>query len=370
MKNQEFDTRIPIRKKECISFKLMIILLTIAAAFLLQSCSKNDNQVKRYTSHMVGAFDTTITIIGYNQTEKDFEKYVNMADERFEELHQLFDRYNTYEGINNIKTINEIGAIEPVPVKKEIIDLLKISIEWQKESPNTVNIALGSVLELWHDSRADSINNIDQAYLPDISDLKKAAEHTNVDDIIIDEQNNTVFLQDSDLKLDLGAVAKGYATELVKQELLTAGWNSFIISSGGNVSVANPPLDENRNSWNIGIQNPAAELPETDDEILYTLAVNNTSVVTSGDYQRYYIVDGKRYHHIIDPSTLFPADYFSSITVVTPDSGLADFYSTVFFILPYEQGREYADSLEDVEVIWVFNDLSVQMTDGITELLK
>jgi thiamine biosynthesis lipoprotein len=224
---------------------------------------------------------------------------------------------------------------------------------------------MGSVLELWHDTRTLALGDPSAASLPDPAELEEAALHTDINDLMVNQDDMTVFIRDPRLQLDLGAIAKGYATELVTRELLAAGWSTFVISSGGNVRTAEAPPLEDRPYWRIGIQDPLKALQGDDEALVYTVRVNNQSVVTSGDYQRYYTYEGKRYHHIIDPGTLMPADEFSSVTVVTPDSGMADFYSTEFFILPYEKGREYADSLDNVEVMWIFKDGKIEMTDGM-----
>lgn len=346
-----------------------IALAIIVALIIMQLAGCGDKEPRRYSTSFLGAFDTAITLIGYSDSQRDFDKYAELAEDRFLELHQIFDRYNAYEGVNNIYTLNHSGSERPVKVSADLIDMLEQSVIWQKESAGAVNIALGSVLEIWHDYRAEALADPSSARIPDREVLEAAAEHTSIDDLIIDKDAGTVYLADPDLKLDLGAVAKGYATEIVTRELREAGWDSFIISSGGNVrTTAAPPVGE-RKTWNIGIQDPEAALEGLDDELLFTLQLIEKSVVTSGDYQRYYLYEGRRYHHIVDPSTLEPASTFSSVTVVTEDSGLADFLSTTLFILPYEEGKAYIRQLGNVEAAWVFTDGTIEMTDGLRDMI-
>mgnify|MGYP002115687551 CR=1 FL=1 len=135
--------------------------------------------------------------------------------------------------------------------------------------------------------------------------------HTDLDKVIIDEQTGTVYIEDALLRLDVGAIAKGYACQLVKQELTEAGFESFVISAGGNVCTAGEPAEEGQTAWLVGIQNPDTQAAA---EIVDTLEVRDKSVVTAGGYQRYYTVNGERYHHIIDKDTYMPANYYESVT--------------------------------------------------------
>jgi thiamine biosynthesis lipoprotein len=174
------------------------------------------------------------------------------------------------------------------------------------------------------------------------------------------------------MRLDVGAVGKGFATELVARELIEQGLESGIISAGGsNVRLIGKPAEPSRETWAIGIQNPfISSLIPMDDPPLDVIEVNDRSIVTSGDYQRYYLVDGVAYHHLIDPVTLMPANHVKAVTIMTADSGLADFLSTAIFLMPYEEGRRLVDRLEDVEALWVLQDGTVEATAGMKSVLK
>ena len=137
---------------------------------------------------------------------------------------------------------------------------------------------------------------------------------------------------------------------------------SFILNAGGNVVSGGAPLD-NRPHWNVAIEG----LDGFSTRMI--IAVENCAVVTSGDYQRYYEVDGKRYHHLIDPATLYPATYLRAVTIIHPDSGLADFLSTTLFLMSYEEGRALVDSSPELEAMWTLQDESVLMTDGFASMI-
>ena len=343
--------------------KLLRLLLTVLLipVFILYPNAKAEP--KRYTNHFFGTFDTIVSLIGYATDQKTFDSAFLEVQERFTYLHRLFDKYNAYAGINNLYTINQKAAQEPVKVAPELMEVLVYCRDMQKKYPGTNNIALGSVLNIWHDYREDAQNDPSTASVPELAKLMEAAAHTDMDKVILDEANSTVFFEDPLLSLDVGAVAKGYASESAAQLLLASPMTSFILNAGGNVRAGDKPLD-GRIAWGVGIQDPFSSA-YSDAPPVETLYLRGMSVVTSGINERYYEVDGIRYHRLIDPGTLFPARHMASVTIVTESSTLADFLSTTLFMMPYEEGRALIDSLPEVEAMWVLLDGSVQMTDGL-----
>ncbi len=348
---------------------IVFLILVLIATFIV-SCQKEEkNPYQKYSETFFDTFDTMTQVVGYTKSEEEFNSYVEKIHKRFQELHKLYDIYNSYEGINNIKTINDNAGIKPVKVDKEIIDLILFAKEWYERTGSETNIAMGPVLRIWSQYREDAEYDPTNAKLPPMEKLLEAAKYTDIDKVIVDTEKSTVYLEDKKMSLDVGAVAKGYATEIVAKEIMTEGFNSGMISAGGNVRVLEKPLDGIRQRWGIGIQNPEKSIVG-DSNLLDTIFINNTSVVTSGDYQRYYVVDGKIIHHLIDPKTLMPGDYYHAVTVVTKDSGLADFLSTTVFLMPYDKSRELVDSLDGVEAIWVMKDGTIEATDGMKKIMK
>jgi len=346
--------------------KYLLLLLIFCLAISITGCKE---QYSRYTYEFIGAFDTTIQIVGYAKNQKEFETMGDYAQQRFMELHKLYDIYNDYEGINNIKTINDNAGIKPVKVEKAIIDLILKSKEWYSETNGKCNIALGPMLNIWHEYRDAGKNDPENAALPPMSELENAMQYTDINKVIIDEENSTIFLEEKNMRLDVGAIAKGFATELIVAELVEKGYDNFAISSGGNVKAVGRPLVQGRNYWGIGIQDPDGDVNDPDEPSLDIIYVSNKSVVTSGDYQRTYTVDGKEYHHLIDPATLMPAKYFRSVVVVVEDSGFADFMSTTLFLTPFEEGKELAEKL-GIDAVWVFSDGTLKATPGAQQRMK
>lgn len=333
-------------------------LLTMA--FLLPGVlvSHAETSFRKYSSSFFGTFDTIVTLIGYTSEEADFKAVLLETQEMMTRYHEVFDAYNAYEGVNNLYYVNHNAAQGPVPAEPELIEALLWARETQKELGERINIAMGAVLSLWHEYRAEGSS------LPPMEALLAAREHGNIDDVVIDAENGTVYFADPLLSIDLGAVAKGYAVEKVAADLLEKKMPSYILNAGGNVKCGNKPLD-GRDNWGVSIQDPGdgkGEVPNTYLDVLY---LTDQSVVTSGDYQRYYEVDGKRYHHIIDLDTLMPANYLRAVTVVTRDSGFADALSTTLFNMSYEDGLALVESLEDTEVYWVLPDGEIHSTEGL-----
>lgn len=347
------------------------VTTVILLLFLLTGCqTAPQSEYTKYSDSFFDTFNTLTRVVAYTKSEQEFNYYFTKIHARFQELHQLFDIYNDYEGINNIKTINDNAGIKPVKVDKEIIDLILFAKDWYRRTGGRTNIAMGSVLRIWHEYREEGRNDPENAKLPPMEELQEAAKHTDIDKVIVDTENNTVYLADKRMSLDVGAVAKGFATEIVAKEIMADGLKSGIISAGGNVRVLGKPLDGIRERWGIGIQNPDKSIVSDADNLLDTVFLNNASVVSSGDYQRYYTVNGKVYHHLIDPDTLMPAEYYRAVTVVAEDSGVADFLSTTLFLLPYEKSRALVDSLDGVEALWVMSDGKVEATGGMKKIMK
>lgn len=335
-----------------------LVLLLMAGIYLLQPKS-----AKRYTASYGDVFDTVTQFTGYAKSEKAFKKQADLLHEKLLRYHQLFDRYHTYLGTVNIKSINEAAGKKPVKVEAPLFDLLKLSKEMYTETGGKNNIAMGGVIALWHDCRERSIADKEKAKLPKISELKKQAKHMDMEKLVLDEEKQTVFLADPEMSLDVGSIGKGYAVELLGAYAKEQGITSMLINVGGNVlSLGNKESGE---KWHIGIQNPA-----NDQEYLCDVAIADACVVTSGDYQRYYVVDGKRYCHIIDPDTLMPPENFASISILAKKSGVADAFSTALFCMTYEEGRKLVESRKDVEALWVTPEGAVYYTDGFLKAVK
>lgn len=339
--------------------KKMVSLICCVLCLLFSGCGPSGYE--RYRGEFFGTFDTVVSLVGYVHREKDFDRYLGYAQERFQYFHQLFDRYELYEDVVNIKTVNDNAGIAPVKVSEDLFAFLEYCMQWCEKSGGQVNIALGPVLEIWHDYR-ERYENTAEGMLPAAEQLQAANHLTDPKKVQLNAENQTVFLMEKGMSLDVGALAKGYATEKVGNELYEMGLTSFSISAGGNVRAFSPPAGGERSKWSISIRNPNTE-EQPDAEPVDFLYLNELSVVTSGDYQRYYRVNGEKIHHIIDPFSLYPANYYKSVTVIVEDSAKADLLSTWLYILPLDKAKKTAKEM-GAEALWVLPDDSIDYTDG------
>lgn len=335
-----------------------VILLLVGLLFW----KGNLKQEIKYSKQYLDVFDTVTVITGYAKSEKEFNEQVKELHEQLVYYHKLFDIYHTYKGMNNMMTINETCPSKQLQVDQEMIDFLNYCKQMNLETNSQTNIALGSVLNIWHQHREDGLKDPQKASLPKIEDLKAASSHTNLNHLILDEKERLVSFSDDQLRLDVGGIAKGYGVEKVAQYAEKKGWDHFLLNVGGNIRAVGAKPDSSK--WTIGIQDPFGKV---EGDYIRSVQIANTSVVTSGNYQRFYVVNGKKYCHIIDPETLFPANYAAAVTVQCKNSGKADAYSTALFNTSIEEGKKIVEDDPDLEAFWITVDGDVIVSDGFGE---
>ena len=224
-----------------------ILALLLILSLLLCGCAGAGEEQKQYTAPFLTVFDTVTTIIGRDVSEEAFTEKTQAVHDVLLHYHQLFDIYNEYEGLNNLKTVNDHPG-EPVEVEQTGIDLLLDCKAYYELTNGRVNAAMGSVLYLWHEAREDGLNDFANAYLPDADALTEAAQHTNWDNVVINDEANTVTITDPALRLDVGAIAKGWAV----QRAAETAPEGLLISVGGNV-CATGPKDASGTPWVVGV---------------------------------------------------------------------------------------------------------------------
>lgn len=328
---------------------VLSIVLAVAALLSLGACGRESAPKNRIYYEY---FDTVSVIYDYTGgTQADFDKACELIEGELEACHKLFDIYNDYEGINNIKTVND-SAGEAVKVDGRIIELLTFAKEMYAETDGALNVAMGSVLSLWHELREEGKR------IPTEAELAAAAEHTDIGALVIDSAASTVMLTDRDASLDVGAVAKGYTAERIAKMLDERGLDGYVLDLGGNLRVIG--TKPNGKGWTSGIRNPVAS---KDTPYVRTLEIKNEALVTSAVDQRYYTVGGVNYHHIISPDTLMPAENFLSVSVRAPSSAVADALSTAIFNMTLSEAERFVESKVGIEVTLVLPDGTVRVLE-------
>lgn len=304
-------------------------------------------------------FDTVTSITIYADDEEQFDEWEQLVHSELERYHQLYDIYHSYEGVNNIKVINDRAGMSPVEVPEDILDLLEFSLKEYDLTGGGVHVGMGSVLSIWHDYREMALGESKFPMVPSMTELESAAKHMDIHDIHLDRQAGTVYLEDPEMRLDVGAVAKGYTAQRLADTLREAGVTNALLSLGGNVVTIGSRGDGK--PWRVGIQNPD---PGAENPYVQVVDLTDMCLVTSGTYQRFYEVDGTRYHHIINPELLMPWNEYQSVTILSPDSGEADALSTAVFNMKPEEGLALIESLDKTEALWILPDGSRMESSG------
>ena len=291
--------------------------------------------------------DTYINIKLYsNKTESEINEIFDEIDYLYSEYHMLTDKYNEYDNVINIYYLNEVlENNEEIELDSRLSKLINIGLEYYDISEGYINIASANLIDIWKDyiEKEEGVPSQDELNNANIS----------ISDISL--EGNT-YKKNNNVKIDLGSFAKGYITELVGDYLESINIDKYLIDAGGNIKVGNSYKKDN---YLIGIQNPI-----NTNQVFIKLNVNNLSIVTSGDYQRYYEYEGVRYNHIIDPYTKYPANKFKSVTVVSENSYLADIYSTYLFLVDLDKGLDIVNNNDEIEAIWYMDEDNIVKSDN------
>lgn len=329
------------KNKSILSWLVLSICFLVFISSVIFFVQNKDNETTEnlnVTLTDVG-FDTPITL-NCSCSQADFAKYTKILRKTFKENNKRFDQYHAYKNMNNLYTLNHEAYDHPIQMDETFIDCLKLAMKMQSEN-SQFDISQGALLNLWHDARENT------QVPPSDDKIQEALKHIDLKNIQINK--NEVSYLDSELSIDLGAIAKGYTAQLAKEALNKAGLKNGYINAGGNVVLLGEK--EDGSNWKIGIQSP-----DSSDALVQYETKKATCLVTSGDYQRYFTYKNKKYSHIIDPQTGYPANYVRSVTVITNDSGKADALSTTLFCMSVEDGMKYLSTLNyDVQAIWIVN---------------
>ena len=220
-----------------LSAALCLSLLAGCGSAASSGASSAADGPQRYSTVFYDAFDTVTQVIAYCDSEEEFAAQMDALHADLLEYHKLYDIYNDYDGVTNVKTINDNAGLAPVTVDDKILGMLELAQTMYDTTDGKLNIAMGSVLRIWHDCREAAEANTNEAdnKLPEQEALDAAARHCDISNLVIDENAKTVYLSDPDMSLDVGSVGKGYAVEMVCRAAEARGLTSALVSVGGNL---------------------------------------------------------------------------------------------------------------------------------------
>ena len=343
---------------------LMFVLITVC------SVSSGCGTVSTESCESVGFFfDTVITLTAY---EKDFisedSSFFTRNSDANKKCRDFLDKCSDictrYEFL--LSTTKEGGDVwninhakgQEVEVDKDTYDLIKIALDYAKLSEGAFDPTIGTVTDLWN-FHADT----DKA-VPDEGSMQEALSHVDYNKVVLSEESGkyTVQLLDKDARLDLGGIAKGYIADKLKNLYIESGATSGIINLGGNVLlIGNKPVKSGVSPYTTGVQKPFGEANET----IVTLSLEDSSLVTSGIYDRFFEKDGEIYHHILDSNTGMPVrNNIYSTTIVSSSSADGDALSTICYCLGMEKGMKLIESIPDTYVLYVTDKYEIVTSDG------
>lgn len=280
----------------------------------------------------------------------------------FERIKELGDKITINEPDSEIDEINENAGIQPVKVSPEIYQLVKRAKEYSVESEGAFNLVIGGITQLWR-------IGFDDARKPSDEEIQQALTTLDYQKVQLDDENETVYLEEKGMIIDLGAIAKGYIADEVATILRNEGVTSAIIDLGGNILVlghSNRGVDQ---PWKIGIQDPN----DARGSIIGSIEETDKTVVTSGVYERYLELDGVKYHHIFDTQTGYPIENdVASVSIITDHSIDGDALTTLVFAKGIEKGLAFVEenTPEGTDAIFISRDGEVYVTSGIKDTFE
>ena len=332
---------------------------------VLTGCPKTVIEAEPQGKVYFSFFDTVSYIYSYNgDSTEEFDENCTAVATVLDEYHKMLDINYEYSGITNLCTLNKNAGGEMMVLDERLIDFLLYAKELYTLTSGEMNVMMGAVLYPWHVCRTSATSDPANASIPDMDSLAALSELTDISLLEIDAENNTARITKEGARIDVGALGKGYATEKAANLLEEKGISSYVLNIGGNIRVIG--TKKNGEGWLTGIKDPKNH--ETD--YAKRIVLSDASCVTSGSYERFYTVDGKRYHHVIDKDTLMPSAYFSSVSVVCKSSGLADALSTALFCMSIEDGMKMLENIDGVAAYWIDTEGGEYMTDSFKALVK
>jgi thiamine biosynthesis lipoprotein len=325
--------------------KKTYFLLLLSISILLVACKDNSEPVEKET-YMMG------TIIDLKVYGKNAEDATGKAIKRVEEIER---KMSVNIETSEISKLNSKAGVSAEKLSEDTYSVIQKAVKYSKLTEGAFDPTIEPIVKLWG-------IGTDLERVPSEDEINEKLKLVDYKDIILDSKNSTAKLKRSSQAVDLGAIAKGYTADEIKGILLENKISSAIINLGGNIYAMGHKVDGT--DWNIGIQNPL----DTRGEYLGTVSVSDKSVVTSGNYERFFMVGTKRYHHIFDPKSGYPSENgIISTTIISDESIDGDVLSTSTYILGIENAKKLVESIDGVEAVFVTDDKKIHITSGIKD---
>lgn len=288
-----------------------------------------------------------LSAVAYNETFAN-----HCIDAAIEEIRRIEKLLTTFSEESETANINRNAGIEPVKVSEETFNIIEHSIRISKLTQGAFDITYGSV-----DKRLWNFDTTMQA-LPDKQTAKKMVRLVNYRNIILDKKNTTVFLKEHGMRIGFGGIGKGYAAERARHVMQSMNMDSGIVNASGDLTVWG--FQPNGEAWTIGIVNPNMA-----GEIFSYMKVTNMAIATSGNYEKYVMIDGKKYSHTINPRTGLPVTGIKSVTILTTNAEIADAMATPVMIMGIEAGLDMINQMKDIEAIIIDDNDRVYKSNNI-----
>lgn len=331
-------------KKNLLKIAALFMIVSLISANIL-GCSSTENQTK--TGFLM---DTQIDISVHGLNKEQFD---SLSKKMFGEMMEMENIFSSHISDSDINRINEAAGRESVKVEEETIFVLQKALEVAEISEGAFDPTIGPLLELWG-------FGTDETRVPAAEELNKVLPLINYRAVQIDEENSTVFLPEPGMKIDLGGIAKGFIVDRGQRVAETFSATALFINAGGDISIKG--IKPTGDRWKIAVQDPRS--PE---EWVAIIEMDEGSVATSGDYQRFFEEGGEIFHHILDPRTGFPSGNVSSVSILAADTLMSDALSTAVFVLGLEKGMELLKSLDGVEGVIIDKEGEIHLTPGLVD---
>jgi len=328
---------------------LKLTFIVLSLGLLLMGCTGNSNNDLNYIARTDFLMDTVMTIRIYdNQKEKTLDKV-------FQRLQEIEDRMSSHIATSDVSKVNDNAGIGPVTVHEDTYEVIERVKYYAELSKGKYDPTIGTLVDLW-DVKAEEK---ERDFIPTTEEIEQAKSMVGYEDLEL-LGDNQVYLKRKGMKIVLGSIVKGYAADEAKRVLVENKVEKAIIDLGGNLYIHGDKGDGTQ--WRIGIQDPF----NPTGSYAGILEVSNISVVTSGDYERFFIHKGKKYNHIIDPHTGYPTDNeLTGISIISDESIDGDALSTTVFVMGLDEGMKFVNSLENIEAIFITKDKSIYTTENL-----